>query len=486
MEGLDEFKKQAKADSLTRKQLESGKMSLIYESETERPKIKRARRKKANINDNTGHGNAGKPEDGVLGRVSDIDLLCLLVDELIMSKLNESSFPLPATTGEGLSNKRKAEDAVSDNDMEDGEIKDVEDHEEKSDVKDGKPAGKKAKVENPYLVHRPFAPAKNTKPRDPNRVAILKQKLKFQKGVKPREMHERIRIMSKIKNLVGRVIEGHETNADVEKIHADLRKEIHKLEHYDWINPDLLELTNVQDEGLRPLVSSRDGVFPADIVDDASVILNRWNSGELEGSLIRGVNVLQGKAEIKGKVRKGVSYTIEDNYAHRIPAGFGGSNGLVNGQWWPLQVCAQRDGAHGERQAGISGVKGRGAQSIILAGSGYKDIDNGDEIMYCGTSGAKGQPTEATKLMNESWKLSTPIRVLRSASLPKKNKYRPAEGIRYDGLYDVVDAEKADEGTAMYRFKLKRCAHQGPIRFEGPTMRPTEEDLCELRRAFRS
>ncbi|KAL8866261.1 MAG: hypothetical protein Q9174_006403 [Haloplaca sp. 1 TL-2023] len=55
---------------------------------------------------------------------------------------------------------------------------------------------------------------------------------------------------------------------------------------------------------------------------------------------------------------------------------------------------------------------------------------------------------------------------------------------RYDSLYDVVDSKLCNEGTAMYRFQLKQKAHQGPIRFERPAMRPTGEGLKELFRAF--
>ncbi|KAL8957118.1 MAG: hypothetical protein Q9183_006144, partial [Haloplaca sp. 2 TL-2023] len=489
MEGLDEFYKGVHSNKLTRKQEQTGKMSLIYESESEKPKAPRVKHKKAKVNNESGHGNVGKAEDGVLGGVSDFDLLCFLVDELIKSKLNESSFQLPATTGEGgLTNKRKADDAVSDIDMEDGEIKDAEDHDEKSDVKDGKPVGKKVKVDNPYLVKRPFAPSKNTKPRDPKRTAVLNGRIKFNKGrgISQRALVERKRLLYNIKDLVSRAIEGHQANADTERSHADLRKLIHKLEHCDWITEDLVELTNVKDEGLHPLTSNQGGVFPDDIVDDATAILTRWSRGELNGGILRGIHVQQSEQNNGGtvkkvkKVKKGVSYTIEKDYDHVVSARFGGANGLFNGQWWPFQVCAVRDGAHGERQAGIAGKKGRGAQSIILAGSGYKDIDNGDEIEYCGTSGAKGHPTEATKLMDEAWKLSTPVRVMRSSTLAKKNKYRPAEGIRYDGLYDVIDSETCDEGTAMYRFKLKRQENQGPIRFEGPAKRPTQEDLNAL------
>ncbi|KAL8866844.1 MAG: hypothetical protein Q9174_006044 [Haloplaca sp. 1 TL-2023] len=435
-------------------------------------------------------GNVAKTEDGLLGGVSDLRPT-LLVDELIKFKLKEPTFSQSATIGEGLTKKRKAENAMSDSDMEDGEIKKAEDHEEKSDVKDGKQAGKKAKTENPFLLQRPFAPPLNTKPReprDPKHIAMLKNRIKFNK---PRHVHPRTHIerewfLRKVVTLVSRGIESHQNknNVDIESLHSELRKHIHKLEHCDWITQDLLELTLVKEDGLTRLVFHHGGAFPEDIVDDASAIYYRWCRGERDGNLLRGIEIKQGHSAQGGKRGKGSSYTLEPGYKHINSARYGGDNGLVNGQWWALQVAAVRDGAHGDRQAGISGVKGKGAQSIILAGGGYKDIDNGEDIDYCGTSGSKGHPTEATKLMNEAWKLGAPVRVLRSSTLPKTNKYRPAEGIRYDGLYEVVDSKQCDEATAMYRFQLKRQANQGPIRFEGPAKRPTEEDLKELKSAF--
>ena len=45
-----------------------------------------------------------------------------------------------------------------------------------------------------------------------------------------------------------------------------------------------------------------------------------------------------------------------------------GHNGLTVGQWWPLRVCALRDGAHGHIQGGISGNATDGAYSIVVSG----------------------------------------------------------------------------------------------------------------------
>ena len=81
--------------------------------------------------------------------------------------------------------------------------------------------------------------------------------------------------------------------------------------------------------------------------------------------------------------------------------------------------------------------------------------------------------------MREALELGNPVRVLRSSGLPATNPYRPAKGLRYDGLYDIVEYEVLDEATAMHRFSLMRRDGQDPIRYKGVERRPTDEELAE-------
>ena len=60
-----------------------------------------------------------------------------------------------------------------------------------------------------------------------------------------------------------------------------------------------------------------------------------------------------------------------------------------------------------------------------------------------------------------------------------KNLYRPAKGLRYDGLYKITDFTVLDEDTAMHQFTLTREAGQHPIRYRGVEQRPTNEELAE-------
>ena len=46
-----------------------------------------------------------------------------------------------------------------------------------------------------------------------------------------------------------------------------------------------------------------------------------------------------------------------------------GNNGLTVGDWWPLRICALRDGAHGAIQGGIAGSSQTGAYSVVVSGT---------------------------------------------------------------------------------------------------------------------
>lgn len=89
------------------------------------------------------------------------------------------------------------------------------------------------------------------------------------------------------------------------------------------------------------------------------------------------------------------------------------------------------------------------------------------------------KPSAGTLHLKDSCKYKTPVRVLRSSALPAPNPYRPAKGVRYDGLYDVVKYEILDAETAMHRFTLSRCDGQESIRYQGFEKRPTDEELAE-------
>lgn len=216
--------------------------------------------------------------------------------------------------------------------------------------------------------------------------------------------------------------------------------------------------------------------FPWDVCRDMATVVNRLKNGPLDGSLLRGIYIkrstLQDGAKRNWKV-------IDQNYEHRKECNVAGANGLVNGQWWLERVDALRDGAHGSREAGIHGLMGHGAFSIVIASGGYADKDNGEVVEYCGTASKTSTPTTSTKYMEESYRKRHPLRVLRGVST---SEYAPSEGIRYDGLYSITEREVLDADTAMYRYTLRRVQGQDPIRYQGVEKRPNPFEIAERKR----
>lgn len=125
-------------------------------------------------------------------------------------------------------------------------------------------------------------------------------------------------------------------------------------------------------KGLPRIFAGLD-VFPWDIKVDAENLYKRWMKGDLDVSLMKGIEVTK---------KKTVSYKLEKSYKDKISAHTFGANGLTNGDWWLLRVGALRDGAHGAIEAGIHGKSGHGAYSIVLAAGGYADEDNGEVSFF--------------------------------------------------------------------------------------------------------
>ncbi|KAG8629898.1 hypothetical protein KVT40_001517 [Elsinoe batatas] len=211
---------------------------------------------------------------------------------------------------------------------------------------------------------------------------------------------------------------------------------------------------------------------------DAENLFHKWANRDFGTDLLHGLNY---------SAKDNLS--LKDNYALKHIGAVHGNNNLVNGQWWPFQMCLVRDGAHTSAMGGIGGRTGSGAYSVIMAGGldsenkPYPDDDQGDTVLYCGTDGADGKLTANTTLLLENINLGQPVRFMRSAKV--HSKYAPEVGIRYDGLYRVVDFEVLDRGRQRYRFELKREAGQDPIRWEGEGKRPTRQEVEAVERLRR-
>ncbi|KAI9810640.1 MAG: hypothetical protein M1826_003495 [Phylliscum demangeonii] len=177
------------------------------------------------------------------------------------------------------------------------------------------------------------------------------------------------------------------------------------------------------------------------------------------------------------------AYSLDDTVPRKSARAFG-NNGLVVGACWPLQIAAVRDGAHGVRVGDIAGHAEEGAFSLVVSGL-YSDLDRdlGHTIYYSGSKSHKNDnpqkpiETAASRTLRQSIRTHRPVRVIRSFSSDWYG--RPAAGLRYDGLYEVVNAILAlnKKGGQYIQYRLERCPNQVPIVIDRPT--PREVRLFE-------
>lgn len=264
--------------------------------------------------------------------------------------------------------------------------------------------------------------------------------------------------------------------SDIQKLHSEMRTRLHQMEFYDFLSGVLIRKSRIlEDEGLPAIFEAAPSQYPWDIRADSRMLYNKWVVGQLDPHLLRGIDDKKA-TNSDGKTFKSRSFAKD--YGGRITPNYVGEGNLINGMWWPLQICAMRDGAHGEIEAGIHGQVGFGAYSIVVSEGGYRNVDGGTSLEYCGTSGSNGEPSMGTKLLKESFALGNPIRVLRSSGLASTNPYRPAKGLRYDGIYEISGYEILDISKSMHRFSLERCEGQDPIRYKGVEARPSSEEIA--------
>lgn len=269
-----------------------------------------------------------------------------------------------------------------------------------------------------------------------------------------------------------------------EKLFDELRDHVHKAEiMLKGINKYIVRKNRMlgMENGLPCIFMVEKVHYPWDLQADSWQLYLRWYNQDFTPDLLRGIITRKGKNRIADSIdpewRK--NHSLESN------ANYHGQGNLVIGAWWPTQLCAVRDKAHGAPQGGIWGAKGEGAYSIVLSAGGYQDRDLGDEIWYSGTEAKTNEPTGNTQRLIESCEYfpDRPVRVLRSMQLSQRNPFRPSVGIRYDGLYKVVAMERIEEGREDYLFKLVRCENQHPIRWQAnAARRPTKYEEAEFKR----
>jgi putative restriction endonuclease len=119
-------------------------------------------------------------------------------------------------------------------------------------------------------------------------------------------------------------------------------------------------------------------------------------------------------------------------------------------------------GVHRPLQGGICGGKD-GAESIVVSGGYVDDEDLGNELTYTGQGG--NDPSTKRQIADQVLTLgnaglarsqldANPVRVVRGAG--GDPSYSPTTGLRYDGLFRVVDRwhEVGKDGYRIWRFRL--------------------------------
>jgi putative restriction endonuclease len=141
---------------------------------------------------------------------------------------------------------------------------------------------------------------------------------------------------------------------------------------------------------------------------------------------------------------------------------FGHVPGVSIGTTFDSFVAMHAVGLHNHTQAGISGSAKQGAESIVISGGYEDDRDFGNEIIYTGQGGrdASNNHVEDQKLERGNQALvvseieGLPLRVIRGAD--RKNKFAPATGYRYDGLFRVESHwfETGRSGFKVWQYRL--------------------------------
>ena len=170
---------------------------------------------------------------------------------------------------------------------------------------------------------------------------------------------------------------------DMMQAFEKIRQRIQQMEFYTSLSPILVKKSGLLDDGgLRVIFENqaRGIEFPADIRADADILFRKWMGGQIDPHLFRGIVTKSGTA----KGDKGFkSHSIDPDFPGKISCNYVGDGNLVSGQWWPLQMCAKRDGAHGEIEAGIHGQVGHSPSQGSMQHSLTLSIEGQGRLFRC-------------------------------------------------------------------------------------------------------
>ena len=133
-----------------------------------------------------------------------------------------------------------------------------------------------------------------------------------------------------------------QSGQDTAEAVAKLRQRIHQAEFYDFLSGVLIKRSKLlEDGGLSLIFDNNDGIFPWDVRSDSFHLHQKWLAGKIDPHLLVGV---ESKNKKSGSGKDVKTRNLEHNYAGRVSCNYVGQGNLQNGQWWPLQICAMRDG----------------------------------------------------------------------------------------------------------------------------------------------
>ena len=145
---------------------------------------------------------------------------------------------------------------------------------------------------------------------------------------------------------------------ELQVILPNLRQRLHHMEFYDFLSGVLVKKSKLlEDGGLPSIFSGNDGVqYPWDIRADSLQLYQKWLAGVIDPHLLRGIETKTNRTA-NGKETK--SRSLQKDYKDRVSCNYVGAGRLQNGRWWPFQICAMRDGAHGMNQIPARSLKRR-------------------------------------------------------------------------------------------------------------------------------
>ncbi|EJF64044.1 hypothetical protein DICSQDRAFT_100629 [Dichomitus squalens LYAD-421 SS1] len=158
---------------------------------------------------------------------------------------------------------------------------------------------------------------------------------------------------------------------------------------------------------------------------------------------------------------------------------FGPIHGVPVGSTFENRLFLHHSSVHSGILAGISGSKDAGCYSVVLSGGYEDDKDEGYRFTYTGCGGRDKKngekPRDGPQTCDQSWKNSRNASLLVSARTKKpvrvvrgyksSSDWAPAQGYRYDGLYQVDEAwmDTGKSGFQVCKFRLSRLPDQPPI-----------------------